>query len=56
MALVLTGIKAARPAAGNTLPNLALPVPGADTVLGLVVFALLMVYMIRTPLKGVGKR
>jgi len=55
MALVLTGIKAARPAAGNTLPSLDPGIPLVATGLGLAVFALLMVYMITTPLKGIGK-
>ncbi len=56
MALVLTGIKAARPAAGNTLPSLNPGIPLLPTVIGLVVFALIMVFMITTPLKGIQKR
>ena len=56
MALILTGIKAARPAAGNTLPSLDPGIPAVTTGLGLAVFAWLMYYMVTTPLKGIGKR
>ena len=56
MALVLTGVKAARPAAGNTLPSLDTGIPLVTNGLGLLALAGLLWYMIVTPLRGIGRR
>jgi putative OPT family oligopeptide transporter len=62
MALVLTGVKAARPGAGNELPDWSLGhLLGSGfgwTADGLAVlaFAVLMYYMIATPLRGLRNR
>ncbi len=56
MALVLTGVKAARPAAGNTLPSLDTGIPLVSNGLGLLALVVLLWYMITTPLRGIGRR
>ncbi|MFO7652431.1 MAG: oligopeptide transporter, OPT family [Candidatus Krumholzibacteriia bacterium] len=62
MALVLTGIKAARPASGNLLPDWsAAALFGAAFgwfahLLAVVILVALLWYMIAMPLKGLGKR
>jgi len=58
MALILTGVKAARPGHNNELPDWSLAnlvSPGLEWVghaLGVVAFVLLMYYMVSTPLRG----
>jgi putative OPT family oligopeptide transporter len=58
MALILTGVKAARPGHNNELPNWSLAnlvSPGwewAPHVLAVLAFVVLMYYMISTPLRG----
>lgn len=62
MALVLTGIKAARPGHGNELPDWSLATlisPSLDWVthaLAVLVCAMIMYYLISTPLRGLTRR
>jgi putative OPT family oligopeptide transporter len=63
MALVLTGVKAARPAYDNELPDWSLVellnAPGLDWFahgLAVVAFLALIYYMISTPLRGLSRR
>ncbi len=53
MALVLTGVKALRPEAGNQLPSLDTGIPLVSNGLGVLALVLLLWYMITTPLKGI---